>query len=133
MTDEAIFAVLNADALFWQTYRSTLLTSLFFIGNSLYLPTGFAPSRRTRMDDGLIDVRILETGRRLARTRILTALILGRLERSPLYHEMQVPEFTFAAVDGPTVVAHDGEVGERYEEATFSAQYRALPVFSPVN
>lgn len=111
--------------------NKTLQTSLFFIGNSLYLPTGFAPSRRTRMDDGLLDVRILETGRRLARTRVLTALILGQLERSPLYHEMQVPEFRFSAVDGPTVVAHDGEVGEAYEEATFIAKYRALAVFRP--
>lgn len=109
--------------------NKTLQTSLFFVGNSLYLPTGFAPARRTRMDDGLIDVRILETGRRLARTRIVAALALGRLLRSPLYHEMQVPEFTFTAVDGPTVIAHDGEVGETYDEATFSSKYRALPVY----
>ena len=111
--------------------NKTLLTSLFFPGNSLYLPTGFAPSRRTRMDDGLIDVRMLEAGRRLARTRILTALALGRLERSPLYHELQVPEFSFAAVDGPTVIACDGEVGDEYEKASFSAKYRVLPVFRP--
>ena len=81
------------------------------------------------MDDGLIDVRILETGRRFARTRILTALVFGRLPSSPLYHEMQVPKFSFSAVDGPTVIAHDGEVGERYDEVSFTAQYRALPVF----
>lgn len=111
--------------------NKTLLTSLFFLGNSLYLPTGFAPSRRTRMDDGLIDVRMLEAGRRWARTRILAALALGRLERSPLYHELQVPEFSFAAVDGPTVIACDGEVGDEYEKATFTAKYRALPVFRP--
>ncbi|MBS2080061.1 diacylglycerol kinase family protein, partial [Mycobacterium tuberculosis] len=86
-------------------------------GNSLYLPTGFAPARRTRMDDGLIDVRILEAGRPWARTRILTALALGRLERSPLYHELQVPEFSFSAVDGPTTVARDGEVGDKYDQA----------------
>ena len=84
------------------------------------------------MDDGLIDVRILETGRRLATTRILGALALGRLERSPLYHEMQVPEFSFSAVDGPTVVARDGEVGDEYEEASFIAKYRILPVFRPL-
>ena len=47
--------------------NKTLQTSLFFLGNSTYLPSGFAPSRRTRMDDGLIDVRILETGRRFSR------------------------------------------------------------------
>lgn len=112
--------------------NKTLLTSLFFLCNSLYLPTGFAPSRRTRMDDGLIDVRILETGGRFATTRILTALVLGRLQRSPLYHELQVPEFSFCAVDAPTVVAHDGEVGDEYREASFTAKYRILPVFRPI-
>jgi diacylglycerol kinase family enzyme len=110
----------------------TLQTSMFFLGNSIYLPSGFAPSRRTRMDDGLIDVRILETGRRFARMRILTSLILGRLERSPLYHELQVPEFTFRALDGPTAIAHDGELGIECKEATFTARYRALPVFRPL-
>lgn len=112
--------------------NKTMQTSLFFLGNSTYLPTGFAPSRRTRMDDGLIDVRILETGRRLARTRIVMALVLGRLQRSPLYHEMQVPRFSFSTVDAPTVIAHDGEVGEEYSEATFTVQYRVLPVFRPL-
>ena len=110
----------------------TLQTSLFFVGNSTYLPSGFAPSRRTRMDDGLLDVRILETGRRFSKLRILTALALGRLERSPLYHELQVPEFSFTAIDGPTVLAHDGEVGTEVTEASFSVRYRALPVFRPL-
>jgi diacylglycerol kinase family enzyme/membrane-associated phospholipid phosphatase len=112
--------------------NKTLQTSLFFLGNSTYLPSGFAPSRRTRMDDGLIDVRILETGRRLSRLRIVTSLALGRLERSPLYHEMRVPEFSFTAVDGPTVLAHDGEIGTRFTEASFDVKYRALPVFRPL-
>ncbi|OSC38737.1 bifunctional phosphatase PAP2/diacylglycerol kinase family protein [Mycobacterium decipiens] len=110
----------------------TLHTSLFFLGNSVYLPTGFAPSRRTRMDDGLIDVRILETGRRLATARILISLALGRLSRSKLYHELQVPEFSFTAVDAPTAIAHDGEVGEECERASFTAHYRILPVFRPL-
>ncbi|HKV22137.1 MAG TPA: diacylglycerol kinase family protein, partial [Mycobacterium sp.] len=112
--------------------NKTLQTSLFFLGNSTYLPSGFAPSRRHRMDDGLMDVRILETGRRLSRLRIISALALGRLTRSPLYHEMRVPEFSFRSVDGPTVLAHDGEIGSSIEEASFSVNYRALPVFRPL-
>ena len=112
--------------------NKTLLTSLFFLGNSLYLPTGFAPARRTRMDDGLIDVRILETGRAFARTRILIALALGRLQGSPLYHELQVPRFRFQAVDGPTAIALDGELGDEHETASFTALYRILPVYRPV-
>jgi diacylglycerol kinase family enzyme/membrane-associated phospholipid phosphatase len=112
--------------------NKTLQTSLFFIGNSTYLPSGFAPSRRTRLDDGLLDVRILETGRRFSTARILAALALGRLERSPLYHELRVPEFTFTAMDGPTVLAHDGEVGTEVTKAGFRVRYRALPVFRPL-
>jgi diacylglycerol kinase family enzyme/membrane-associated phospholipid phosphatase len=112
--------------------NKTLLTSMFFLGNSVYLPRGFAPSRRTRLDDGLIDVRILEAGRPWARTRILTAIALGRLERSPLYHELHAPEFSFSAVDGPTCIARDGEVREEYDEARFIAKYRILPVFRPL-
>jgi undecaprenyl-diphosphatase len=111
--------------------NKTVQTSLFFLGNSVYLPTGFAPSRRTRMDDGLLDIRLLETGKRFARTRILVALALGRLPRSPLYHELQVPEFTFESVDGPIPVAHDGEVSEDLERVTFTSRYRVLQVFQP--
>jgi undecaprenyl-diphosphatase len=112
--------------------NKTLQTSLFFLGNSVYLPAGFAPSRRTRMDDGLMDVRILESGRRFSTLRILVSLALGRLERSPLYHELRVPEFSFTSVDGPTPLAHDGEVELELTEATFTVLYRALPVFRPV-
>jgi undecaprenyl-diphosphatase len=111
--------------------NKTLQTSLFFLGNSVYLPAGFAPSRRTRLDDGLMDVRILETGRRFSTLRVLVSLALGRLVRSPLYHELRVPEFSFTAVDGPTPLAHDGEVELNLDEASFSVLYRALPVFSP--
>ena len=112
--------------------NKTLETSMFFLGNSVYLPSGFAPARRTRMDDGLIDVRILETGRRLSKLRIMSALMLGRLERSPLYHEVQAPEFEFESVDGPTPIARDGEVGSTCERASFRARYRVLPVFRPL-
>ena len=84
------------------------------------------------MDDGLMDVRILETGRRLSRLRILVSLALGRLVRSPLYHEMRVPEFEFTAVDGSTILAHDGEVSTECTDASFKVRYRVLPVFRPL-
>ncbi|WP_078290823.1 bifunctional phosphatase PAP2/diacylglycerol kinase family protein [Mycobacterium sp. D16R24] len=112
--------------------NKTVQTSLFFLGNSAYLPSGFAPSLRPRLDDGLIDVRILETGRKFSTVRIVTALALGRLQRSPLYHELQVPEFSFTAVDGPTALARDGEAGDKLAEAHFTVRYRALAVLRPL-
>lgn len=105
-------------------------TSLFFLGNSIYAPSGFAPTQRNRMDTGLMDVRILEAGRPLGRLRIMTSVALGRLSRSKLYHELRVPEFGFHAVDGPVAVALDGEVAGHYERAEFRAGYRALQVYS---
>ena len=48
--------------------NKTLQTSLFFLGNSTYLPSGFAPAQRNRIDDGLIDVRMLEPAARSARS-----------------------------------------------------------------
>ncbi|MHC9291317.1 bifunctional phosphatase PAP2/diacylglycerol kinase family protein [Mycobacterium sp. LTG2003] len=129
----ALYLTLRRDEPVRITYDDkTIQTSLFFLGNSTYFPSGFAPALRPRMDDGLIDVRILETGRKFSRLRIATAVALGRLVRSPLYHEMQVPEFRFSTVDGPTVLAHDGEVGETCTQASFSVRYRALPVFRPL-
>lgn len=109
----------------------TLQTSLFFLGNGAYLPSGFAPTRRSTISDGLLDVRILESGRRFGRLRVLAAVLTGRLDRSPLYHELRVPRFRFNTVDGPTTVAHDGEVGEDCTEAAFTVHYRALPVLRP--
>jgi diacylglycerol kinase family enzyme/membrane-associated phospholipid phosphatase len=111
--------------------NKTMQTSLVFLGNSIYLPSGFAPAQRSRLDTGLIDVRILETGRPFSKIRVMTALMLGRLPRSRLYHEHHVPEFSFRSVDGPTAVAMDGEVDGQHEHARFSVRYRALPVFCP--
>jgi diacylglycerol kinase family enzyme/membrane-associated phospholipid phosphatase len=112
--------------------NKTLLTSLFFLGNSIYYNSGFNPAQRRRLDDGLLDVRILEIGPRFSRLRVMTALITGRLERSALYHELRVPEFTFTVVEGQAVVTHDGELGTDCQTAHFKNQYRILPVFRPL-
>ena len=106
----------------------TVKTSLFLVGTSMYGSAGFAPARRERLDDGLLDVRFLEAGKRLATLRVLGSLVTGLLQRSKLYHEMQVPEFTFTTAE-PTTIAHDGEVGESYTSARFRAEYRTLKVY----
>lgn len=129
----AMLRVLRAESALRISYdNETLQTSLFFVGNSTYLPAGFAPTVRHRMDDGLLDVRILESGRRWARLRIVAALLAGRLQRSKLYHELHVPEFRFTVLDGPVPCAHDGEVGATRQAATFRVHYRGLQVFRPL-
>ncbi|MDH3007918.1 bifunctional phosphatase PAP2/diacylglycerol kinase family protein [Gordonia alkanivorans] len=132
-TATAIFRVIRQDAHVCIEVDGRILdVSLFLIGNSIYQPTGFLPTRRLRLDDGLLDVRILETGHRWATLRLLGSLAAGRLERSRLYHETQVPEFRFTAVGGPVAVSHDGEVEGSFTDAHFRVDYRRLKVYGPV-
>lgn len=109
----------------------TLKTSLFFLGNSLYRPSGFAPVDRATIEDGLLDVRMLETGRRFSRLRTVVALLTGNSGRSPLYHELHRPEFRCEILSEPTEVAYDGEVGDKVSELDFVAHYRVLSVYRP--
>ncbi|WP_291480212.1 bifunctional phosphatase PAP2/diacylglycerol kinase family protein [Corynebacterium sp.] len=109
----------------------TVTTSLFFLGNSVYRPSGFAPVDRAGVGDGLLDVRMLEIGRPFARLRITASLLTGRLNRSPLYHELHRPVFRFEVLGEPTPVAHDGEVGEARSTVEFVSHYRVLPVYRP--
>jgi diacylglycerol kinase family enzyme len=67
---------------------------LGWIGNCAYAPDGFAPSWRERLDDGLLDVRLVLGDRRLARTRLVADVFLGRLRRCPVYSEQLVESLT---------------------------------------
>lgn len=79
----------------------------------------------------LVTNQVAKRIRRRPRPGYQLVPLVRQVRRRPLYHELQVPEFSFAAVDGPTVIACDGEVGDEYEKASFSAKYRVLPVFRP--
>ena len=112
--------------------NTTMQTSLFFLGNSTYLPSGFAPAQRNRIDDGLLDVRILETGRPLSRFRIMTALMIGRLERSPLYHEQHVPELASPPLTARPPSRWTASWTDTTSTLASSVRYRVLPVFCPL-
>jgi undecaprenyl-diphosphatase len=51
---------------------------MLFAGNGRYTPAGFAPTARPRLDDGLLDVRIVDADTPFARTRV----VLGALTRT---------------------------------------------------
>lgn len=94
----------------------------------MYGAPGFAPGRRSRLDDGVLDVRYLEGGHRYAGTRLLFSLLSGRMRNSMVYREVQAPVVTIEA-DEPFRVAHDGEAGDLHTRATFRVAYRELRVF----
>ncbi len=106
--------------------------ALLFVGNGRYQPQGFAPAFRPQLDDGLLDVRILERTRRFYHLRLLSALITGRLGRSRLYREIAAPQFDLQFPDGPVPTAQDGEVGPQESRMEVVVHYRALTVYRPL-
>ncbi|WP_262401832.1 diacylglycerol/lipid kinase family protein [Actinomadura sp. CNU-125] len=58
---------------------------LAFVGNCVYGTPGAAPSWRSRLDDGRLDIRVVATGRRVPRVRAVAAVLAGHLPLMPGY------------------------------------------------
>ncbi len=88
---------------------------LLFAGNGGYRPSGFAPTYRPNLDDGLLDVRILDASQPYARSRMVAALLSGRLGRSTVYEQRYAKTLDLERDDGTHDLpfARDGEVGEQ--------------------
>ncbi|MEO6318629.1 MAG: diacylglycerol kinase family protein [Acidimicrobiales bacterium] len=89
---------------------------MIFIGNCRYKPDGFAPSRRHRLDDGQLDIRIIDAGHPWSRNRLVLGLITGRLGRSPVYQQWAATSLVVRSTDGPLRLAADGETFDGGQE-----------------
>ncbi|MBA2280800.1 MAG: NAD(+)/NADH kinase [Acidimicrobiia bacterium] len=101
-----------------------------WIGNCAYAPDGFGPSWRERLDDGLLDVRLVHTGH-FSRIRVIVDVFLGRLQRCPAYDECTLPSLTVKSLDGPLRLAADGETYDGPVEFEVTKRRRALQVAVP--
>jgi undecaprenyl-diphosphatase len=104
---------------------------LLFIGNCCFAPHGIAPTRRTRVDDGLLDVRLVSAEVSWARTRVAGALLLGRLSSSPVFERWLATELDVRSAQGPLQLARDGEIWEGSETFTVRKRAEPLHVFQP--
>lgn len=104
-------------------------SSLLFLGNGQYQPQGFAPSTRADLQDGLLDLRILDVSSKWSRVVVLLATLTGQLGRVKQYHEVSAPELRISLPNGPARVARDGEVGELAEVLRARSSRRALTVY----
>jgi diacylglycerol kinase family enzyme/membrane-associated phospholipid phosphatase len=102
-----------------------------FFGNGTFSEDGLAPHRRRRLDDGTLDVRLVDADRRAARTRLLGALLLGRLARSPVYERRSAREVRVRSLDGPLRLAADGETWTGPKEITVRKRPVALRLLQP--
>lgn len=103
-----------------------------FIGNCKYSPSGFAPSWRRRLDDGQIDFRCVDGSAPLARTRLVLAVLTGRLGRCKVYEQTVVKELRIRSLNGPLRLARDGETFMSSSEDVFVRKLpRRLAVYCP--
>jgi len=104
---------------------------LLFGGNGRYHPAGFAPSWRERLDEDVIDVRIVDATRRWGRTRLVAAVLTGRLGRCRVYEEQVVHEMRIRFHDEEPTLARDGETQPAPREITLRPSARKLIVYRP--
>ena len=106
---------------------------MIFIGNCRYHPQGFAPSWRERLDDGLLDVRVVDAAAPWARLRLLMAVLSGRLGRTRVYEQDVVRELEVESRQGPLRLARDGEVFDGPARFTVRKLDRPLTVYLPAD
>jgi undecaprenyl-diphosphatase len=101
-----------------------------FIGNCRYEPAGFAPAYRPRLDDGLLDVRVVGADRPFAPARLIAAVLTGTLGRSRVY-EQRFARRVEVRGDAPLRLARDGETFDGSPSFVVRKRERPLRVYVP--
>ena len=105
--------------------------NLLFLGNGQYEPQGFAPSMRSQLDDGIVDLRLLDVPSGIKRWGAIFSLVAGRLAGSRYYQVTSASHLDIELLDGPRRIARVGEVGELADRLEVSVKRRALTVLRP--
>jgi diacylglycerol kinase family enzyme len=104
---------------------------MIFVGNGRYAPAGFAPTGRERLDDGSLDVRLVDGSQPWARLRLLLAVVTGRLGRCRAYEAFTTRELRLRPLDGPIRLARDGETFDGSGAFTIAKEERPLSIYVP--
>ena len=111
-----------------ETYKAWLV----FVGNGEYGDGLLDLADRETLTDGLLDVRIVRADEPMARLRVVAALFLGRLARSPVIVRHRVSAITIDVRRHRKVeVAIDGEVAAVETPLEYSCRPSSLPVLVP--
>jgi undecaprenyl-diphosphatase len=104
---------------------------MIFVGNCTYHPHGFAPSWRTRLDDGRLDVRMVDASMPGGRLRLVAAVLTGRLGRCRAYEETKISELRVRRLNSDRGLARDGETFDGSAEFTITKCPQPLLVYAP--
>ncbi|MGW4471857.1 phosphatase PAP2 family protein [Nonomuraea sp. NPDC004354] len=102
---------------------------LMFVGNCRHGSRGAAPGRRARLEDGVLDIRLMTAARRLPRLRAFGSAVGGRLGLSRHYRQWQADTVRVETPSGEVRLALDGQTVTARGPLTFAKRPRALHVF----
>ncbi|MDA2810937.1 diacylglycerol kinase family protein [Nocardiopsis sp. RSe5-2] len=100
-----------------------------FVGNGRHRTHALLPTRRERLDDGVLDVRVLRARRPFRRLRGGLALVLGDWGPTSGYKHWRTPRITITADTAELRVACDGETAPAPAVLLFHKHRRRLAVF----
>jgi diacylglycerol kinase family enzyme/membrane-associated phospholipid phosphatase len=102
-----------------------------FVGNGQFTADGLAPTRRRRLDDGCLDVRLIDAEGPRSRARLLGAVVTGRLRHSSARHRWTADRLEVSSTEGGLRLAADGETWSGPGSVTFRIRAGALLVLQP--
>jgi undecaprenyl-diphosphatase len=104
---------------------------LVFVGNCRYQPEGMAPTWRERLDDGQLDVRVVDASHPFCRTRLVMAALTGTLRRSRVFETWLTTNLQVSSTDGTLRLARDGETFDGAAEFEIAKNGARLAVYTP--
>ena len=104
---------------------------LLFAGNGRYEPPGFAPTFRRSLNDGALDVRVVDGSHPFARTRLVAAFLTGTLARSRVYQAASVSHLRIDGIHDIEHYARDGEIRPVAQSLVLDKALQALNVYLP--
>ncbi|MGW4424283.1 phosphatase PAP2 family protein [Streptosporangium sp. NPDC004631] len=104
---------------------------LVFVGNCGYDSRGAVPTRRQRLEDGLLDIRVLAAADRLPRTRAFLTVMTAGLGLSRHYRRWRADTLRISSPSGPVRLARDGETCTVPGDLDFTKRPRSLLVIRP--
>lgn len=105
---------------------------LVFFGNCRFLPEGLAPSTRPRLEDGQLDVPMVQASYPFPRLRLMGTVLTGTLPASWMYRaKLTDRPVRVRTLQGPTPVARDGEILDGAASFTVTKAANRLVVLLP--
>ena len=106
---------------------------LLFAGNGAYDPPGFAPTRRTGLADGLLDIRVVDGSAPFARARLAGALLSGTLNRSRVYRAARLSALELTSLGTADRISVDGEAVPATGHLRLAKARAGLTVYRPAD